>query len=81
MSTVRNFMICTPRLNICWAVKSRRVIQEGLVAPEGDRRSAYRIFVGNPGGNRPLGRPRRRREDNTKMDLTLASPCIIIQFK
>ena len=29
----------------------------------------YRILVGKPEGKRPLGRPRRRREDNTKMDL------------
>jgi hypothetical protein len=29
----------------------------------------YRILVGNPEGNRPLGRPRRRRVDNIKMDL------------
>jgi hypothetical protein len=30
---------------------------------------AYRILVGRPEGRRPLGRPRRRWEDNTKMDL------------
>jgi hypothetical protein len=29
----------------------------------------YRILVGKPEGNRPLGRPRRRWEDNIKMDL------------
>ena len=28
-----------------------------------------RVLVGKPGGNRPLGRPRRRWEDNIKMDL------------
>ena len=27
------------------------------------------LFVGHPQGNRPLGRPRRRLEDNIKMDL------------
>jgi hypothetical protein len=32
-------------------------------------RGAYRILVGRPEGKRPLGRPRRRREDNIKMDL------------
>jgi hypothetical protein len=31
--------------------------------------SAYRIVVGNPEGKKPLGRPRRRWEDNTKIDL------------
>jgi len=29
----------------------------------------YRSLVGKPGGKRPLGRPRRRWEDNIKMDL------------
>jgi hypothetical protein len=32
-------------------------------------RSAYNILVGRPEGRRPLGRPRRRSEDNIKMDL------------
>jgi hypothetical protein len=32
-------------------------------------RSAYRILVEKPEGKRPLGRPRRRWEDNLKMDL------------
>jgi hypothetical protein len=35
----------------------------------GERRGVYRILVGKPWGNRPLGRPRRRWEDNIKMDL------------
>jgi hypothetical protein len=29
----------------------------------------YRVLVGRPEGKRPLGRPRRRWEDNIKMDL------------
>jgi len=29
----------------------------------------YRVLVGKPEGKKPLGRPRRRREDNIKMDL------------
>jgi hypothetical protein len=32
-------------------------------------RGAYDILVGKPEGRRPLGRPRRRWEDNIKMDL------------
>ena len=32
-------------------------------------RNAYRILLGKPEGIRPLGRPRRRWEDNIKMDL------------
>ena len=35
----------------------------------GVRRGVYRVLVGKPEGKRPLGRPRRRREDNIKMDL------------
>jgi hypothetical protein len=35
----------------------------------GERRGAYRALVGKPDGCRPLGRPRRRWEDNIKMDL------------
>ena len=32
-------------------------------------RNAYRVLVGKPEGKRPLGRPRRRWEDNIRMDL------------
>jgi hypothetical protein len=35
----------------------------------GERRGAYRALVWKPEGRRPLGRPRRRWEDNIKMDL------------
>jgi hypothetical protein len=35
----------------------------------GEKRNAYRILLGNPEGKRPLGRPRRRRMNNIKMDL------------
>jgi len=35
----------------------------------GERRGVYRVLVGKPEGKRPLGRPRRRWEDNIKMDL------------
>jgi len=41
----------------------------GHVAPKGDRRGVYRVLVEKPEGKRPLGRPRRRWEDNVKMDL------------
>ena len=34
-----------------------------------ERRGAYRVLVGKPEGKCPLGRPRRRWEDNIKMDL------------
>jgi hypothetical protein len=35
----------------------------------GEKRGVYRVLVGKPEGKRPLGRPRRRWEDNIKMDL------------
>ena len=40
----------------------------GHVARMGERRGVYRVLVGKPEGKRPLGRPRRRWEDNIKMD-------------
>jgi hypothetical protein len=50
-------------------IKSRRMRWAGHVARMGEKMNAYRTFVGNPEGKRPLGRPRRRRVDNIKMDL------------
>jgi len=38
------------------------------VARTGEGRGVHRVLVGKPGGKRPLGRPRRRWEDNIKMD-------------
>jgi hypothetical protein len=35
----------------------------------GEKRNAYSILVRKPEGKRPLGRPRRRWEDNIKLDL------------
>jgi hypothetical protein len=35
----------------------------------GDRKGSYRVLVGRPEGRRPLLRPRRRWEDNIKVDL------------
>jgi hypothetical protein len=54
-------------LNIIRVIKSRRMRWAGHVARMG--RDAYRIFVGRSEGRRALGRPRRRWEDNVKMDL------------
>jgi hypothetical protein len=39
------------------------------VARMGEKRNAYRILLGRPDGKRPLGRPRRRRAKNIKIDL------------
>jgi hypothetical protein len=49
-------------------IKSRRLRWAGHVARM-ERRGAYRDLVEKPEGRRPLGRPRRRWEDNIKMDL------------
>ena len=55
--------------NIVRVIKSRRMRRAGHVARIGERRSVYRVLVGKPEGKRPLGRPRRRWEDNIKMNL------------
>jgi hypothetical protein len=55
--------------NIIRVIKSRRRRWAGHVARMGEGRGAYKILVGKPEGRRPLGRPRRRWEDNIKMDL------------
>ena len=41
----------------------------GHVARMGEDGGVHRVLVGKPEGKRPLGRPRRRWEDNIKMDL------------
>ena len=55
--------------NIVRVVKSRRMRWAGHVARMGEGRGVHRVLVGKPEGKRPLGRPRRRWEDNIKMDL------------
>jgi len=54
--------------NIFRVIKSRRMRWAGHVARMGERRGVYRVLVGKPVGKRPLGRPRRRWEDNIKMN-------------
>ena len=55
--------------NIVRVVKSRRMRWAGYVARMEKGRGVHRVLVGKPEGKRPLGRPRRRWEDNIKMDL------------
>jgi hypothetical protein len=50
-------------------IKSRRMRWAGHVARTVEGRGAYRVLVGRPERRRPLGRPRRRWEDNIKIDL------------
>ena len=55
--------------NIIRVVTSRRLRLARHVARMGESRGAYEVLVGKPEGRRPLGRRRRRWEDNIKMDL------------
>ena len=55
--------------NIDRVIKSRRMRWAGHVARMGERRDVYRVLVGKSEGKKPLGRTRRRWDDNIKMDL------------
>jgi hypothetical protein len=57
------------RLRVFRVIKSRRMGWAGHVARMREGRSVYRVLVGKPEGKRPLAKPRRRCEDNIKMDL------------
>jgi hypothetical protein len=50
-------------------IKSRRMRWAGHVTLMGEGRGVYRVLIGKPEGKRPLGSPRRRWEDNIKLDL------------
>jgi hypothetical protein len=54
--------------NTVRVVKSRRMRWAGHVVRMGEDKVVHRVLVGKPEGKRPLGRPRRRWEDNIKMD-------------
>ena len=55
--------------NIVWVIKSRRMRWDGHVACMDEERVVYRVLVGKSEGRRPLGRPRRRRVNNIRMNL------------
>ena len=57
-------MYCSP--NIVRVIKSRRLRCAKHVARMEIGRSAFEILTGKPTGKRPLGRPRRRWEDNIR---------------
>jgi len=61
-----NDLYCSP--NIVRVIKWRRMRWAGHVARMGDWRGLYRVLVGKREGKIPLGRARRRWEDNIKMD-------------
>ena len=62
-----NDLLCS--LTIVQVIKSRKMRWVGDFASTGEKRGVYRVLVGEPEEKRPLGRPRRRWEDNIKMDL------------
>jgi hypothetical protein len=62
-------------LNIVWVVKSRRMRWAGHAARMGEDRGVHRVLVGKPEEKRPLGRPRRRWEDNIEKDLQEVGGC------
>jgi hypothetical protein len=68
---LHNVELCNlyPSPSIIRIIKSRRMSWAGHLARMGEKKNAYRILVGKPGGKRPLGRPRCRWVDNIKMDL------------
>jgi hypothetical protein len=55
--------------NIVRVIKARMMRWAGHVARMEEGRSVYRVLFGKPEGKSPLGRPRRRWEDNIKLDL------------
>jgi hypothetical protein len=54
--------------SIVRVIKARRMRWAGHMTRMGEVRGAYNILVGRPEGRRQVGRPRRRWEDNIKMD-------------
>jgi hypothetical protein len=54
--------------SIVRVIKAQRMRWAGHVARMGEVMDIYNILVGRPEGRRPLGRPRRRWEDNIKMN-------------
>ena len=55
--------------NIVWVIKSRRKRWAGHVARTEEGRGVHKVLVGKTEGKRPLGRLRRRWEDNIKTDV------------
>jgi hypothetical protein len=55
--------------NVVKVIKSTRLRWAGHITRIEEGRSAFQILTGTPAGKRPLGWPRRRWEDNTRMDL------------
>jgi hypothetical protein len=63
-----SFITCTLH-RIVRMIKSRMMRWTGHVAPMVEKRNTYRLLVRKPAGERPLGKPRRRRMDTITTDL------------
>jgi hypothetical protein len=61
-------MICTPH-HYCEGDKIQKNYMGRACSADSVRKGVYRVLVRKPEGKRPLGRPRRRWEDNIKADL------------
>jgi hypothetical protein len=57
---MRSFITCT-------LLQVKEDEMGGACSTNGEKRNVYRILVGKPEGNRPLGRPRRRWVDNIEI--------------
>ena len=68
-SSTRNFIVFFRSPNLIRVIKSRKSRWAGHVARMEEGRSGFKILTGKPTGRRLLGRPRRRWEDNIRMDL------------
>jgi hypothetical protein len=67
---MRNFMICTAdKIQYCASDKIKKNEMGGACSAYGGGERRVQGLVGRPEGKIPLGRPRRRWEDNIKMDL------------
>jgi hypothetical protein len=67
LSAINDKGLCTSYQYSGDQVKKNR--WTGNAARMGDRKGAYRVLVVRPGGKRPRGRPKRRWENNIKMEL------------
>jgi 3-oxoacyl-ACP reductase-like protein len=65
---MRSLMICTAT-KYCSGDQIQKNGMAGHVTCIGEKRGVYSVLVGKTEETRPLGKPRRRWEDNIKMDL------------
>jgi hypothetical protein len=69
---MRNFMVCTAT-QYCSGDQIKKNAMSGARNTYGETKGAYRVLVMKPEEKKPFGRPRRRWEENIKMDLQEAA--------